>query len=144
MRTITAAIVSLVLAASSVQAQQRSARVASVIEDLVAANRILAAQGILPGYGHVSARHPDDPTRYFLSRSLAPELVTADDDERRGQEGPQREGPSQHCVPSVCGGKNIGIAPASWRASMKTNVSPVWSPVKHTGPLATRHHVLHR
>jgi ribulose-5-phosphate 4-epimerase/fuculose-1-phosphate aldolase len=79
MRTMTAAIVSLVLLASGVQAQQRSARVAAVIEDLVAANRILAAQGILPGYGHVSARHPDDPTRYFLSRSLAPELVTADD-----------------------------------------------------------------
>ena len=79
MRTTTAAIVSLALFASGLQAQQRSARVAAVIDDLVAANRILAAQGILPGYGHVSARHPDDPNRYFLSRSLAPELVTADD-----------------------------------------------------------------
>ena len=36
-------------------------------------------QGILPGYGHVSARNPDNPNHYFLSRSLAPELVTADD-----------------------------------------------------------------
>ena len=60
-------------------AQGISSEVAMVIEDLVAANRILAAQGILPGYGHVSVRHPGDPTRYFLSRSLAPELVTADD-----------------------------------------------------------------
>ena len=51
----------------------------SMIEDLVAANRILAAEGILPGYGHVSARHPEDPSRYFLSRAIAPELVTADD-----------------------------------------------------------------
>lgn len=50
-----------------------------LIEDLVAANRILADQGVLDGYGHVSARHPDDPRRYLLSRSRAPELVTADD-----------------------------------------------------------------
>ena len=60
-------------------AQGTSAAVAAVIEDLVAANRILAAEGILPGYGHVSARHPEDPTRYFLSRAIAPELVTAED-----------------------------------------------------------------
>jgi len=60
-------------------AQGTSTEVAMVIEDLVAANRILAAQGLFPGYGHVSVRHPEDPTRYFLSRSLAPELVTADD-----------------------------------------------------------------
>ena len=64
---------------STVVAQGRSAAVAAVIEDLVAANRILAAEGILPGYGHVSARHPEDPNRYFLSRAIAPELVTADD-----------------------------------------------------------------
>ena len=60
-------------------AQGPSAAVAAVIEDLVAANRILAAEGILPGYGHVSARHPEDPNRYFLSRSIAPELVSAQD-----------------------------------------------------------------
>ena len=51
----------------------------SLIEDLVAANRILADQGVLDGYGHVSARHGHDSNRYLLSRSLAPELVTADD-----------------------------------------------------------------
>ncbi|HVT39256.1 MAG TPA: class II aldolase/adducin family protein [Gemmatimonadaceae bacterium] len=50
-----------------------------LIEDLVAANRILADQGIVDGYGHVSARHDRDPTRYLLSRDLAPALVTADD-----------------------------------------------------------------
>ncbi len=60
-------------------AQGPSVEVAAVIEDLVAANRILAAEGILPGYGHVSVRHPEDPSRYFLSRSIAPELVAADD-----------------------------------------------------------------
>ena len=63
----------------AVTAQTHSAAVVAVIEDLVAANQILAAEGILPGYGHVSARHPEDPNRYFLSRAIAPELVTVDD-----------------------------------------------------------------
>ena len=52
---------------------------AGVIEDLVAANRILADQGVLDGYGHVSVRHDRTPSRFLMSRSLAPELVTAAD-----------------------------------------------------------------
>ena len=51
----------------------------TLLEDLMAANRILADQGIVDGYGHVSARSDSNPNRYFISRSLAPELVTADD-----------------------------------------------------------------
>src|SRR5215475_6693205 len=51
----------------------------TVIEDLVAANRILVGEGVLDAYGHVSIRHPSNPNRYLLSRSLAPILVTADD-----------------------------------------------------------------
>jgi HCOMODA/2-hydroxy-3-carboxy-muconic semialdehyde decarboxylase len=50
-----------------------------LLEDLVAANRILVDQGVLDGYGHVSVRHNRDPNRYLMSRSLAPELVTAAD-----------------------------------------------------------------
>ena len=50
-----------------------------LVEDLVAANRILVDQGVLDGYGHVSARHDRDPSRFLMSRSLAPELVTAAD-----------------------------------------------------------------
>ncbi len=50
-----------------------------LIEDLVAANRILAQEGVLDGWGHVSVRHDRDPARFLLSRSLAPELVTAAD-----------------------------------------------------------------
>jgi HCOMODA/2-hydroxy-3-carboxy-muconic semialdehyde decarboxylase len=49
------------------------------IDDLVAANRILADQGVLDGYGHVSMRHSGDPNRYFLSRSKSPAIVTAGD-----------------------------------------------------------------
>lgn len=79
MRAVIVAILSLAFASFPAHAQQRSARAAAVIEDLVVANRVLAAQGILPGYSHVSARNPDNPNHYFLARSLAPEIVTADD-----------------------------------------------------------------
>lgn len=51
----------------------------SLIEDLVCANRILAEHWVIDGYGHVSVRSDRDPTRYLLSRSLAPELVTEAD-----------------------------------------------------------------
>jgi HCOMODA/2-hydroxy-3-carboxy-muconic semialdehyde decarboxylase len=50
-----------------------------VIADLAAASRILAAQSVVDGFGHVSMRHPEAPERYFLSRSMAPALVTPDD-----------------------------------------------------------------
>ncbi len=50
-----------------------------LIEDLVVANRILADHGVVDGYGHVSVRHNLNPDRFLISRSLAPELVTADD-----------------------------------------------------------------
>src|SRR5438093_13437657 len=50
-----------------------------LIEDLVAANRILADQGVLDAWGHVSVRHERDTEKYLLSRSLAPELVTEND-----------------------------------------------------------------
>lgn len=52
---------------------------ASLIWDLVAANRILADQQVLDGYGHVSVRNERDPNRYLLARSMAPEITTADD-----------------------------------------------------------------
>src|SRR6201987_4823719 len=51
----------------------------ATIDDLVAANRILADQGVLDGYGHVSVRHPGAPDRYFLSRSKSPAIITAAD-----------------------------------------------------------------
>ncbi|HEX3350965.1 MAG TPA: class II aldolase/adducin family protein [Acetobacteraceae bacterium] len=50
-----------------------------LIADLVAANRILFDQGVVDGFGHVSARHDKDQNRYLLARSMAPGLVTADD-----------------------------------------------------------------
>lgn len=51
----------------------------SLIRDLVIANRILAREGIIDDFGHVSVRHPTNPERYFLSRSRSPEIVSIDD-----------------------------------------------------------------
>ena len=46
---------------------------------LARANRIIANEGVLDAFGHVSMRHPTDPGRYLLARSRAPELVQPDD-----------------------------------------------------------------
>ena len=50
-----------------------------VLEDLAAASRILADQGVFDAAGHVSMRHPRHTERFLMSRSLAPALVTAAD-----------------------------------------------------------------
>ena len=43
------------------------------------ANRILAREDVVDAYGHVSLRHPDDPERFLLARSLSPALVSPAD-----------------------------------------------------------------
>jgi ribulose-5-phosphate 4-epimerase/fuculose-1-phosphate aldolase len=55
--------------------------------DLVAANHILATEGIVDGYGHVSVRSPRNKERFYLSRSVAPESVTAPDILEYGLDG---------------------------------------------------------
>jgi ribulose-5-phosphate 4-epimerase/fuculose-1-phosphate aldolase len=49
------------------------------LEDLVAANRILAEHGVIDAYGHVSLRSPDNPNRFFLARAIAPQTVQIED-----------------------------------------------------------------
>lgn len=51
----------------------------AVIQDLVCANRILAAERVVDAFGHVSVRHSEDPQRYLLSRARAPDLIEPDD-----------------------------------------------------------------
>jgi len=51
----------------------------SVIDDLVSANRILADQGVLDAFGHISVRDPRDAHHYLMSHWVAPALVTEDD-----------------------------------------------------------------
>ena len=51
----------------------------TIIKDLVIANRILAKEDVVDAYGHISIRNPDNPKSFFISRSLAPELIEKDD-----------------------------------------------------------------
>jgi ribulose-5-phosphate 4-epimerase/fuculose-1-phosphate aldolase len=52
---------------------------ADLRHELAVANRILANEGIIDAFGHISARHPKDPNRYFISRHRASELVEPSD-----------------------------------------------------------------
>jgi len=52
---------------------------AALREELSLANRILAHEGIVDAFGHVSVRHPTDPGRFLISRHRAPELVMPED-----------------------------------------------------------------
>ncbi len=49
------------------------------LRHLVTANRILAREGVVDAFGHISVRTPGAPDRFILSRSRSPELVTLDD-----------------------------------------------------------------
>src|SRR5262249_4186891 len=52
---------------------------AALPEELSLANRILAHEGIVDAFGHISVRHPTDPGRFLISRHRAPELVAPED-----------------------------------------------------------------
>ncbi len=56
-----------------------SALLKQTIHDLVIANRILANEGVVDVFGHISVRHPERADRYLLARSRAPLLVEAAD-----------------------------------------------------------------
>jgi HCOMODA/2-hydroxy-3-carboxy-muconic semialdehyde decarboxylase len=49
------------------------------LEELVTANHILAREGVVDSFGHISIRHPDNPDRYLLSCSRAPECIKVED-----------------------------------------------------------------
>jgi ribulose-5-phosphate 4-epimerase/fuculose-1-phosphate aldolase len=68
----------LCTAAATVRSQSpRPPTRQAVIDELVVANHILANEGVLDGYGHVSVRSPDNRDRYLLASAGAPALVTA-------------------------------------------------------------------
>jgi HCOMODA/2-hydroxy-3-carboxy-muconic semialdehyde decarboxylase len=50
-----------------------------LVDTLVVANRILYRQGVVDGFGHVSARHDKSPGHFLLARNMAPGLVRRDD-----------------------------------------------------------------
>jgi HCOMODA/2-hydroxy-3-carboxy-muconic semialdehyde decarboxylase len=74
-------LVAMALAPGAAHAQAVSAGPLDpkIIEDLVAANRILVNEGVLDAFGHVSIRHPANPERFLMGRNLAPALVKAED-----------------------------------------------------------------
>lgn len=47
---------------------------------LITANHILHQQAVLDAYGHISVRNPQNPATFFVSRSLAPALVSSRED----------------------------------------------------------------
>ena len=47
--------------------------------DLVMANHILAREGILDAFGHVSIRHPENPRHFVMAWARAPELIELPD-----------------------------------------------------------------
>jgi ribulose-5-phosphate 4-epimerase/fuculose-1-phosphate aldolase len=59
----------------------------ALVEDLIAANRILYNEGVVDGFGHVSVRRDNSPERFLLARSMAPGLVTAADILEHGLDG---------------------------------------------------------
>src|SRR5262245_29327062 len=60
---------------------------ATLLEDLVAANRILAEHGVIDAYGHVSIRSPRDPKRFLLARNIPTETVQEPDILESGIDG---------------------------------------------------------
>ena len=80
-RLLAASAVVLAIAATlpSGASAQSSPDLKALIDDLVAANRILYRQGVVDGFGHVSVRHPARPDRFLLSAAKAPGRVTAED-----------------------------------------------------------------
>jgi len=51
----------------------------AAISELVIANRIVAHLKLVDSFGHVTVRNPENPQRFFMSRSRAPSLVTRED-----------------------------------------------------------------
>ncbi|TCR63142.1 class II aldolase/adducin family protein [Bosea sp. BK604] len=65
--------------ASETALQHYSPELDAMVAELVLASRILAREGIVDSFGHVSARHPHDPDLYLMPRVRAAELVTVQD-----------------------------------------------------------------
>jgi HCOMODA/2-hydroxy-3-carboxy-muconic semialdehyde decarboxylase len=81
MRAFVVLAIGLLLCGTAALAQPKSAGTPDpkLVEELVAASRVLADLGVVDGFGHVSVRHDKDPDRFLMSRSMAPALVKADD-----------------------------------------------------------------
>ena len=69
-----------ILALTALSAQTAALPNKDLVNDLVAANRVLAHEiHVLDAYGHVSVRDTANPSRYYLSRAISAGMVTASD-----------------------------------------------------------------
>ncbi len=64
---------------AQIAGKETASALEATLHDLVVANRILAHQGVVDAYGHLSIRHPGNPERYLMACSRAPALVTRED-----------------------------------------------------------------
>ena len=83
----TIALAALTLAARQSAPAAAGTHNPALVEDLVYANRILADQGVLDGFGHVSVRDDKNPSHFLMARSMAPALVTTKDILEYGPDG---------------------------------------------------------
>ena len=69
------------LTTTTAQTPQNSPADKALIDDLVLANRVLASEelSVLDAFGHVSVRSRMNPNRFYISRYVAPGIVTAPD-----------------------------------------------------------------
>jgi ribulose-5-phosphate 4-epimerase/fuculose-1-phosphate aldolase len=64
---------------NSARGQPMNEAIADTRFQLAVANRVIAGQGIIDAFGHISVRHPQNPERYLVARSRSPQLVTPED-----------------------------------------------------------------
>lgn len=53
-----------------------SKNLTAALANIIAASHILHYQGVFDAYGHVSVRNPDNSSTFWMSRNLAPALVS--------------------------------------------------------------------
>src|SRR3954466_13962753 len=64
---------------ANLQKETPMAKLDDLLEELVTGNRILAREGVVDSFGHISVRHPDNPQRYLLPPRRAPDCIEKDD-----------------------------------------------------------------
>lgn len=75
-------LIVLIAACGNAGAQAQGSTAADqrdTVDELVAANHVLAKLQVLDAFGHVTIRHPANPRRYLMARSIAPALVAEQD-----------------------------------------------------------------
>ncbi len=85
--TALSALFAAVCFGPAIAASTAEASTTALMSDLVAANHILYSQGVVDGFGHVSARSPTNPTHFFMARSVAPSDITSADIMEFDQDG---------------------------------------------------------